>query len=202
MSQSIDTRASTPASTNPPPQRLNRSEQLVRNILSSSRYFLLLAITGSFIASCAALVYAWLTGINLLIQEFSQREYDQYGIKRVSVELIALVDLFLLGTVLYIIAAGIYQLFISPSLPLPSWLQINDLDDLKERLLSTVSVLLAVSFLGYVVTWDGQGGIVGVGIAVGVVLLALSLLLGRFRGEPHRPSADGPPPMRLPTDSR
>jgi uncharacterized membrane protein YqhA len=164
------------------------AELFVQRILSSSRYFMLLAVVGSFLSACGALIFAWLTGIGLFIQEIGVREFDLYGIKRVSVELISLVDLFLIGTVLYIISVGIYQLFISPSLKMPNWLNIDDLDDLKERLLSTVSVLLSVSFLGYVVTWDGTGGLLGLGIAVGVVLLALSLLLRGFRNGGHRAS--------------
>ena len=121
------------------------AELLVQRILSSSRYFMLLAVVGSFLSACGALIFAWLTGIGLFVQEAQLRQFDLYGIKRVSVELISLVDLFLIGTVLYIISVGIYQLFISPSLKMPNWLNIDDLDDLKERLLSTVSVLLSVS---------------------------------------------------------
>jgi uncharacterized membrane protein YqhA len=167
-------------------------ELFVQRILSSSRYFMLLAVVGSFLSACGALIFAWLTGIGLFVQEIQLRQFDLYGIKRVSVELISLVDLFLIGTVLYIISVGIYQLFISPTLKMPNWLNIDDLDDLKERLLSTVSVLLSVSFLGYVVTWDGTGGLLGLGLAVGVVLLALSLLLRGFRGIGHRPTSASP----------
>jgi uncharacterized membrane protein YqhA len=187
MSQSTEVHASTTAAS-AQTEPLRGSERVVRNILGSSRYFLLLAVTGSFLAACGALIFAFVAGVALVGQEISLHEYDQYGMKRVSVELIALVDLFLLGTTLYIIAVGIYQLFISPSIPVPSWLNIRDLDDLKERLLSTVSVLLSVSFLGYVVTWDGEGGLIGVGIAVGLVLLALALLLARFQASTHRAS--------------
>ncbi len=192
MSQPTEVRAPGPAVGQQVPQP-SAAELFVQRILSSSRYFMLLAVVGSFLSACAALVFAWLTGIGLFVQEITLRQFDLYGIKRVSVELISLVDLFLIGTVLYIIAVGIYQLFISPSLKMPNWLNIDDLDDLKERLLSTVSVLLSVSFLGYVVTWDGHGGLIGLGIAVGVVLLALSLLLRGFRGADHRPPPREPP---------
>jgi uncharacterized membrane protein YqhA len=193
MSQPTEVRA--PGSAGRPAMHESGApERVVQRILSSSRYFMLLAVVGSFLSACGALVFAWLSGINLFLQEISLRQFDLYGIKRVSVELISLVDLFLIGTVLYIIAVGIYQLFIGPSLTMPNWLNIDDLDDLKERLLSTVSVLLSVSFLGYVVTWDGTGGLVGLGIAVGVVLLALSLLLRGFRSIGHRPPS-APPPL-------
>ncbi len=42
---------------------------------------------------------------------------------------------------------------------MPHWLVITDLDDLKGKLLGVITVLLAVTFLGDVVTWDGSKGI-------------------------------------------
>ncbi|MBV9544259.1 MAG: YqhA family protein, partial [Chloroflexi bacterium] len=73
-----------------------------------------------------------------------------------------------------IVAIGLYELFIDPTLPMPPWLRINTLDDLKERLLGLVAVLLAVTFLGSAVTWDGTSDILALGIAVGVVMGVVS----------------------------
>jgi len=40
-----------------------------------------------------------------------------------------------------------------------------------------IIVLLAVTFLGFVVTWDGNVTIVALGIAVGLVIFSLGYLL-------------------------
>jgi uncharacterized membrane protein YqhA len=94
--------------------------------------------------------------------------------------------------VLYVIAVGQYQLFVNPNLPTPGWLRIADLDDLKERLLGTIVVLLAVSFLGCVVTWDGSFSLVAAGAAIGAVLVALGLSLRQFHHEAdHAPGESG-----------
>jgi uncharacterized membrane protein YqhA len=90
---------------------------------------------------------------------------------------VTIIDLFLLGTVLYIIAVGLYELFVDPGLPMPAWLRITTLDDLKERLLGVVVVLLAVTFLGSAVTWDGSVNILALGLAVGTVLGVVSLTI-------------------------
>ena len=148
----------------------------------------LLAILGSFITSCAVLLYAFFAGVVDSLGDAVRHELDAEGAKHISVEVISLVDLFLLGTVLYVVAVGLYQLFVSPLLPTPTWLKITDLDDLKERLLATIVVLLAVSFLGYVVTWDGSFSLLAAGAAIGVVLIAISLLLRQFRGSSRRPA--------------
>jgi len=165
-----------------PGPRMAAVDDWVGRVISTSRYFILLAILGSFIAGCLVLVFAWAAGIAEVYGDVVQPGLDPEGTKKISVEIISLVDLFLLGTVLFVVAIGLYQLFVDPRLPTPRWLIIADLDDLKERLLGTVIVLLAVSFLGYVVTWDGTFNLLGVGAAIGAVLVALSLLMGRFKG--------------------
>ena len=61
--------------------------------------------------------------------------------KHLAVVFIELTDAFLLGTVLYIIALGLYQLFIDSSLPLPGWLRVNTIDQLKSKLVGVIVVL-------------------------------------------------------------
>lgn len=170
--------------------RHRASEVAVAHVLSTGRYFILLAIVGSFATSCAVLIYAFFAGVVDTFAQALQHEFGVDGAKHVSVEVISLVDLFLLGTVLYVIAVGLFQLFINPSLPTPAWLKIRDLDDLKERLLATIVVLLSVSFLSYVVTWDGSLNLLGAGGAIGIVLIAIALLLREFRGSPRAPKRD------------
>jgi uncharacterized membrane protein YqhA len=68
-------------------------------------------------------------------------------------------------------------LFIDPGLPMPRWLKITTLEDLKERLLGVVAVLLAVTFTGNAVTWSGTNDILALGIAIGLVLGVVSLTI-------------------------
>ncbi len=151
---------------------------MLRNILAGSRFLVIIAVIGTFLASAAILIDAGLAVVNIIFETFAQRTFTIEVIKHVAVEFIESIDLFLLGTVLYIISLGLYELFIDDSLPMPRWLVISSFDDLKERLLGIVIVLLAVSFLGFVVAWDGNTNILALGAGVGLVLLALSVLLG------------------------
>jgi uncharacterized membrane protein YqhA len=114
---------------------------------------------------------------------------------------VTMIDLFLLGTVLYIVAIGLYELFVDPGLPMPGWLRITTLDDLKERLLGVVGVLLAVTFLGSAVTWDGSADILGlaVGAVLGVVSLTIALLARTHAAAAiHHPAATAPAPSPIP----
>jgi len=93
------------------------------------------------------------------------------------------VDIFLLGTVLFIIAAGLYQLFVDADLPLPHWLVITTIEDLKARLAGVIVVGMIVAFLGYVVDWDGGTDIVAPGIAISAVVIAIAVYFRLTRSE-------------------
>jgi uncharacterized membrane protein YqhA len=166
--------------------------RVVRRLLASSRYFIVVAVVGSFVASAAALVYGGLSTVRVVLQAYGAGVFDEKGAKLLAVELVTIIDLFLLGTVLYIVAVGLYELFVDPGLPMPAWLRIATLDDLQERLLGVVAVLLAVTFLGAAVTWDGTANILALGLAVGAVLGVVSLTIALHVRAPAAPGAAAP----------
>ena len=148
---------------------------VLRNILAGSRYLVIISVLGTLAGSIIVLIYGAITIVSVLVNVFFNHNFlatDE--VKIVAVSSVELIDLFLLSTILYIVSLGLYRLFIDPKLPLPDWLEISDLNDLKERILGVIIVLLAISFLGYVVEWKfGDYSIVALGIAVGLVLFAL-----------------------------
>jgi len=157
---------------------------VLRNILTGSRYLIIISVLGTLVGAIIVLGYGAVTVVGVLIQIFVVRNiFSTEEVKIVAVASVELIDLFLLSTILYIISLGLYSLFIDPKLPLPKWLQIGDLNDLKERILGVILVLLAISFLGYVVEWHlGDYSIVALGVAVALVIFAIaySLTSGAF----------------------
>jgi uncharacterized membrane protein YqhA len=145
---------------------------VLRTILASSRFFIAIAVAGAFLAAVSLITYAAIVVVEHTWQAFSHEINDENA-KTLAVDFIELIDLFLLGTVLYIVALGLYELFIDDQLPMPRWLLIRDLDDLKDKLLGVVIVLLGVTFLGKVVTWNGDQSILYFGIAISSVIAAL-----------------------------
>lgn len=164
---------------------------LLRTILASSRFFIAIAVLGSFIASVALILYGGIVVAKVTWHAFSHT-VNAEGAKDLAVDFIEMIDLFLLGTVLYIVALGLYELFIDESLPLPAWMRIHDLDDLKDKLIGVVIVLLGVTFLGKVVTWNGSRDIVYFGAAIALVILSLGgfLAVSAFKGH----GSNEPPP--------
>jgi len=159
---------------------------MISRFLSSSRFLLLFAVVASFLAAAALLVYSGLTVIRLVIDIFSSIQLTPDSAKELGVKFIQLVDIILLSIVLYIVALGLYELFIDDTLPTPNWLHITSLDDLKERLISVIIVMLAATFLGYVIEWDKSIAILALGLGIAAVIAALWLFIARRPGQAHQ----------------
>ncbi len=165
----------------------------LRNIFAASRFVIGLAVLGSFVGSAILLVIATITLFRIALNEivnFNPNNLGKTHIDHLAVELIEITDIILLGTVLYIVALGLYQLFIDQSLELPHWLKVNDLTDLKRDLIGVVVVLLGVSFLGEVVNWEGQNDVLPLGAGIALVIAALGFILWLT---PHKHDPDEAP---------
>jgi uncharacterized membrane protein YqhA len=116
----------------------------------------------------------------LAVANFFQTIVDPEKVVKLSViNLIEAVDLFLLGTAFYLIALGLYELFIDETVAVPHWLEIHDLDDLKTKLISIVVVVLGVQFLAQVLNGKAAPDLLPYGTAIGIVILALGYFIGQ-----------------------
>ena len=145
-------------------------------LLSKSRYLVLLAVVGSMLGMIALFGYGLYDLVHVLLHSIEHLGDEKVG-KELTFAVIEIIDIFLLGTVCYITALGLYELFIDDSLDLPHWLQIHTLDDLKNKLTSVVIVVLGVIFLSQVVSWDGERDLLRVGVPIAVVIAALTWFL-------------------------
>lgn len=145
----------------------------MRNILGASRYLVILAVISAFTASVTLLV--------LGVYETAIEVYKLFtgeSMKYVAATFIELADLYLLGVVMFIIAIGLYKLFIDENIPTPEWLEIHHIDHLKTKLLNLVIMVLAVSFLKQVVAWNNETNLLVFGGGIAVVIAALTYFLG------------------------
>jgi len=150
---------------------------MLSRFLASSRYLVMIAVIGSFLSATAILIYGGIEVILLIRDAFFSGKIDGKVAKSLLVSFIEIVDLFLLGTVIYIIAIGLYELFIDDQIRLPDWLEIHTLDDLKDKLIGVIVVVLAVLFLGQIVAWDGQRDLLSYGVSIALVIAALTYFL-------------------------
>jgi uncharacterized membrane protein YqhA len=97
--------------------------------------------------------------------------------KEVLLGFTEVIDTFLLASVAYVIGLGLLYLFVDQRVPLPTWLRLTDLDDLKERLISVVVAALSVGFLGSSIREGASIELLYAGAAAALVIVALGVFL-------------------------
>jgi uncharacterized membrane protein YqhA len=147
-------------------------------LLASSRYLIFIAVACTLIGATALLGYGAAETFSV-IRGILDTSAESPKAKGLILAFIELTDLFLLATVLYVIAIGLFELFIDDRLDLPNWLEIHDLNDLKEKLIGVLIVVMGVLFLGQVVTWDGQRDLLKYGGGIALVIAALTYFVSQ-----------------------
>jgi uncharacterized membrane protein YqhA len=139
--------------------------------LGICRYLLLGAVAGSIVLE-AGLVAA---GISMLLRSLAC--IGSCDAKELALVAIQALDLFLLATVAWLAATGLYTLFIDPSAR--TWLRagVESLDDLKAKLIGVVVLALGVLFLGEALGWSAGPDLLYFGGAIAAVILALSVFI-------------------------
>ena len=92
------------------------------------------------------------------------------------IEVIEHVHTFLIGTVLYITAVGLYQLFVQ-EVEFRGWLKIDSTEELEINLIGVTVVVLAVNFLTIVYTGD-PSILFEYGAGVALPIAALAVFVG------------------------
>jgi uncharacterized membrane protein YqhA len=156
---------------------------MIRALLNKSRYLVIFAVLGAFLASVTLFAFGLIETFVVIVDVLHKAEFTSKAAKGLALTFIEIVDLFLLGTVLQLIALGLYELFIDPTLDLPEWLTIQTLDDLKSKLTAVVIVVMGVLFLGQAVAWDGERDLLGYGAAIALVVAALTWFLSQSKGK-------------------
>ncbi|MBP1928731.1 putative membrane protein YqhA [Methanolinea mesophila] len=151
-------------------------DRTIRVISDSSRWLFFLAVIGTALIAIFLFILGFLVTISTIVSTVSEMTLDINMIKEILAVFIEIIDLFLVATVFYIIALGLYELFIAKA-PLPGWLKICDLDDLKDKLLGLVIIALAVLILGETLTWNGTGDILAFGLAIAAGIAAISVYI-------------------------
>lgn len=150
----------------------------MRTILGGTRHVIALAVFATFLSAVLLLLGSAIAAVRLVWNEVTGGGLDNFTVHHVdhlAVQVVQLTDSILLGTVLYIISLSLYQLFIDDSIPVPKWMRVHDLMELKRDLISVTVVLLAVTFLGEVVDRSTDDNVLPLGIAIATVIVALAL---------------------------
>jgi uncharacterized membrane protein YqhA len=155
---------------------------MLRLILASSRYIVLIAVAGTFIAALSLKAYEAVVIGATLVDVIEAGKISAKDSKSLALGLIEAVDVFPIAIAMYIISLSLYTLFVDDSLPVPAWMNVRHLDDLKANLVSVAIAVLAVLFLREAVAWDGERHLLEIGAAVALVIASLTFYLGKDSG--------------------
>lgn len=167
----------------------------MKYLVSNSRYLVLIGVFASL--ATAVLAFVW-GAYKTVMMAYHMYEAMAGDAPIVRVELIAIMDVFLIATALYIFGVGLYVLFIG-KLELPGCLAIDSLHDLKIILSRVVLMVMAVTFLEHLVSWKSASETLMFAGAITIVMAAL-IAYGRFAVDRKPPNGEtcgagqAPPP--------
>lgn len=150
---------------------------MLKPVLNASRYLVLAAVVGALLGAAALFIYGLVDVVVVIVRTIASGEVSTVGAKQLMLYFIEVFDLFLLGTVMLIMGLSLYELFMDSDLKLPARLEIRTFEDLKTNLVTVVIAVMAVTFLGQIVSWNGQTDVLGLGVAVALVIAALNVYL-------------------------
>ena len=159
----------------------NKIELFVEKWLYRTKYLAAIAVIGSLVSALALFIKSSIVVYEGLVLFFSDTEGKIQDLTQIFVESI---DAYLFALVLIIFGIGVYELFISKVDPTeqnlasrPSWLRVHNIDSLKSSLGSVILMVLIVSVFEYSLKAEFNTAQDILYLAIGVVLVALSLYL-------------------------
>ena len=158
-------------------QELQGTRFAIVSLLGNSRRLIWFAVVGLFLSSATILIYGVLLALDIIWETIKHHSFTSYGLEHLMVEFIIVTDAMLLGSVLIIVGLGLFQLFVDSRIDLPAWLRVSTLEELKAKLLGVVAVLISVSFVGFVVEYDGEADVLEFGLAIAAVIVAVAIFL-------------------------
>jgi uncharacterized membrane protein YqhA len=143
----------------------------MRKILGLTRYAVIVPAIASIVGALLLMAQGSIAIVKVVIDAVLNNSY----LKVTIVDVLTAVDAILLGTVLLVIGYGLYELFVDTRIEVPDWLQINDLDDLKSKLIGVVVAIIAVVFVGVFVDSKRASEVVSYGLGAGALVAGLAL---------------------------
>ncbi len=147
-----------------------KKRTLGQRLVGCTRFMSTIPVIGLFIAAVVMAIVTLGQAIAVTIDIV----VGEIGMQDMLVEYIECADYFLLAIVLYIMSIGLYSLFIDDRVKLPGWLEIHTLDDLKEKLVSVIVVVMGVFFLGRLIHGADAHELLYMGAGIGAVVLSLA----------------------------
>jgi len=150
--------------------------------LAACRFLLVIPVVGCVLLTAGAVIMGLGRIVTSAAQLLRLGDFSAKASKTMALAVIEIIDLFLVGTVAYITAVGLYKLFISSAeVELPMRLKINTLKDLEDKIIGVIVAALAVAFLGQAAGSSEPEALLNYGGGIALVIAALAIFV-RYAG--------------------
>lgn len=136
------------------------------------RYVVLLGVLGVLLLAISLFVLGAATAATSVWHAIQGALRGEVASTPFTVELLEVVSTMLKAVVFFLVAVGLYSLFIAP-LSLPEALGVETLYDLETKLVSVIIVILAITFLEHFIRWEQPVDTLQFGIAMALVVACL-----------------------------
>ena len=143
----------------------------MKKLLGLIRYVVIVPALASIIGAILLMGQGSLEMVLTVFQTISESS----SLKDSIVAVLTAIDAILLGTVLLVIGYGLYELFIDTDIQVPEWLRVDNLDDLKSKLIGVVVAIISVVFVGVFVDSNRATDVVSYGIGAGALVVGLAV---------------------------
>jgi uncharacterized membrane protein YqhA len=146
--------------------------------LSLARLTVVLPVIVLVLSGVGAYIYGTAMAVHSVV-DIAHHPFAEHNLRLFLIE----IDLFLIGATLIIAAIGLYELFVAridpanSRRPMPDWLVMNDLNDLKARVISMIILVSAVSFADVLLEFGNELKVLYLAAGVGIFIIALTIYL-------------------------
>lgn len=148
----------------------------MKTIIEKSKYLSLIAVFALLLTFALSLFW----GIAQAVKAWAKIILSLGQSTDIILSILKMIDAFLVAIVLYILAASVYELFVS-KVELPSKLVARSLSELKSKLSSMIVLVMAVHFVE-VIFDEGISGLEKVWLAIAISLVAMVLIAFNYFG--------------------
>ncbi len=143
----------------------------MKRVLGYTRYAVVVPAIASIVGALLLMAQGSISMLNVAMDAVQ----DESHLKDSIVDVLTAIDAILLGTVLLVIGYGLYELFIDADIEVPQWLRVNNLDDLKSKLIGVVVAIIAVVYVGVFVDSNRSSDVISYGVGAGALVAGLAI---------------------------
>ncbi len=156
------------------PRQVHRPPAPLAQAIGRTRYVVLLAVAAVLLVAMALFVAGAATAVIGIWQALQATLRGELGTTDMTVRFLEIVSVMLKAVVFYIVGIGLYSLFIAP-LNLTAALGVESLNDLENKIVSVIIVIMAITFVEHFIVWEQPAELLQFGVTLAVVVAALVL---------------------------